>query len=331
MTDAVRFADIFRGDILESIHFGHAMVVNSAGEIVEGWGDAGKVILPRSSAKMIQALPLLESGAGKNLSSERLALACASHRGERIHVERINAWLSELGLTRDDLKCGPQTSRDEALAAEMIRSDTAVTREFNNCSGKHTGFLMLSQHLNADLEYVDPEHPVQRSVKEAFEGVTDETSPGYGIDGCSAPNFACTMKGLAYAMAGYASADGKSGVRAKAQVALRDAMIAHPELVAGSGSACTELMEAASEPFAVKTGAEGVYIAILPKQQLGVALKIQDGATRAAEIAIAAILVRLGVLDPEHPVVARYLNRPILNWDGLVTGSEKPSAILLAH
>lgn len=326
MSQPVPLVEILRGDMVESRHRGHAVVVNGAGEVLEHWGDPDKVILPRSSAKMLQALPLLESGAGAALSGERLALACASHSGEERHVSRVATWLSDLGLDEGALICGPQASRDRELRHRMIRAGEKPTRIHNNCSGKHAGFLTLARHLGADLDYVDPDNPVQRAVRAAIEEVCGETSPGFGIDGCSAPNFAVTLKGLARGMAGFAGAGQGSGARGQAMAALRDAMIAHPRLVSGEGRACAVLMEAAGGRAAVKTGAEGVFVAILPEQKLGIALKIEDGATRAAEVAIAALLARLGVIDAAHPM----LNRPIRNWDGLVTGVERPVATL-AH
>ena len=316
--------EIIRGPFVESRHFGHAVIANAAGEVLEHWGDPEKVILPRSSAKMLQALPLMESGAGARLTGEQLALACASHSGEKRHVTRVAAWLADLGLGEDDLICGPQASRDRALRQAMIRAGEAPGRLYNNCSGKHAGFLTLAQHLGADLNYVAQENPVQKAVRAAFEEVCGEASPGFGIDGCSAPNFAVSLGGLAGGMARFASAGAGSGVRDSAMAALRDAMIAYPGLVSGEGRACAILMEAAGGKAAVKTGAEGVFVAILPAQKLGIALKIEDGATRAAEVAIAALLARLGVIDAAHPM----LNRPIRNWDGLVTGVERPVATL---
>jgi L-asparaginase II len=324
MPDATVLAEVFRGPLLESVHLGHAVIARPDGSIVESWGDPDHVTYPRSSAKMIQALPLMESGAGTHLTSEQLALACASHSGERRHVEKVARWLADLGLDEHALCCGPQESRDEELARAMIRHGEPVTRLFNNCSGKHAGFLTLTKALGAGPDYVDPDHPVQTRVKAAFEEVTGLDSPCHGIDGCSAPNFATTIRGLARAMAQFAEATGG------AKAVLRDAMIAHPELVSGRGRACAALMQAAREPVAIKTGAEGVFIGILPKQHLGIALKVGDGATRASEAAIAALLVRLGAADAANPTVARYLDMPLSNWDGLVVGAVRPSPELLA-
>jgi L-asparaginase II len=176
---------------------------------------------------------------------------------------------------------------------------------------------------------VDPGHPVQAAVREAFETMTGLRSPGFGIDGCSAPNFATTLQGLGRAMARFAAArDGGMSVRERAAARLVRAMLAHPDLVAGEERACTDLMRAMGGKVAVKTGAEGVFIAILPEQGLGVTVKCADGATRAAEAVVAAILVRLGVLEAEHPVAARLMRGPITNRRGLSVGEIRVAAAL---
>lgn len=326
--NAVPMVEIHRGPVVESLHCGHAVICDSGGQIRGSWGDPGAVVLPRSSAKMIQALPLVSSGAARaaGLGPDRLALSCASHQGAPLHAGLVRDWLADRGLSEEDLICGPQPSRDKELRLSMIRDGQVPGRVLNNCSGKHTGFLTLAQHLKAGLDYVDPGHPVQLACREAFEEVTGETSPGFGIDGCSAPNYATTMTGMARAMAFFAAAAGQGDAQSRAAAALVEAMMAHPMLVAGEGRACTLLMQAATEPVAIKTGAEGYFVAILPARGLGVAVKIADGATRASECVIAALLVRLGVLEAGHPDVARFLNPPVRNWDGLVVGEIRPVA-----
>ncbi|SDY58687.1 asparaginase [Citreimonas salinaria] len=323
--------EIHRGPLAESVHAGHAVICDDTGAVHQAWGDPDAVVLPRSSAKMIQALPLVASGAADafGIDPRRLALACASHQGAPIHVDAVNAWLAELGLDDDALRCGAQGTRDPDLKLAMIRAGESPCQVHNNCSGKHAGFLTLTKHLGAGPEYVEPDHPVQRACLEAFETVTDEVSPGFGIDGCSAPNFAGSMTGMARAMAWFATAHTRDDALSKAAARLVEAMIAHPEMVAGEGRACTRLMRAAREPVALKTGAEGFFIAILPQRGLGVALKITDGATRAAECTIAAILVRLGVLNAADPEVKAFLNPEIRNWRGLLTGEIRPSTDLL--
>lgn len=331
MTNPVVMSEIWRGTLLESVHRGHAVICEAGGEIVQAWGDPTAVILPRSSAKMIQALPLIESGAAEalHLSTGRLALSCASHTGSYDHTNAVKTWLADLGLAEGDLRCGADMPEDSHAHDSLIRAFEEPNQYHNNCSGKHAGFLTLTQHLKAGPEYIDPAHPVQKACLEAFESVTGEASPGHAIDGCSAPNFMTSLQGMARAMAYFAAAKEGWDTRQTAARRLWQAMVAYPELVAGEGCACTELMRACSEPVAVKTGAEAFYIAIIPGRKLGVALKIVDGGTRGAECAIAAILVKLGVLHADHPVTQKFLNVPITNCRGKTVGMIKPAATLL--
>ncbi|MCA0271193.1 MAG: asparaginase [Proteobacteria bacterium] len=317
--------ELWRGGMLESVHAGHAVICDEKGEIVEAWGDPKAVIFPRSSCKMLQALPLLDSGAAERfgLTEAQLALACASHNGAHIHTDAVSDWLGGIGLAEPDLRCGPQMPDDPPARKELTCSDTAPCQLHNNCSGKHAGFLTLTRHLGAGPEYVEPDHAVQKAVRQAFEEATGEASPGYGIDGCSAPNFATSVHGLARAMAGFAVANPDGSARDRAASRLWRAMTAYPELVAGEGRACTNLMRAMGGKVAVKTGAEAVFVAILPEQKRGIALKILDGGTRASEAAITSLLVRLGALEAGHPVVGQYLTDPIRSRRGIVAGATR--------
>lgn len=321
MTQPVSFLEIWRGGYLESQHLGHAVVCDARGEIVEAWGDPGAIIFPRSSCKILQALPLVESGAADaaGLSERHLAIACASHQGAAIHTDLVGSWLSELGLGDDDLRCGAQKPSDEAAAHDLVRRDQSPCQMHNNCSGKHSGFLTLSQHLRGGPDYVELDHPVQLAVKDAFEQTTGMAAQGHGIDGCSAPNFRTSVQGLARAMAKMAAPSGGS-TRDLAAQRLVQAAMTFPELVAGEGRACTELMRAAKGKAAIKTGAEAVFVGILPEKGLGIALKIADGTTRAAEAAIAGLLVKYGAVDRDDPMVQKRLYGPIKNWRGMTTG-----------
>lgn len=330
MTQPVPMTEIWRGDILESQHNGHAVVCNGAGEIVDSWGDANKIVLPRSSSKMIQALPLIESGAADaaGLSPKQLALACASHNASEIHNTAVNDWLTTLGFSDDDFRCGPEEPRDIDVNTARIRCDGPVCQVHNNCSGKHSGFLTLTKHLSAGPDYIDPAHPIQRMIEATFEEVTQANHAGFVIDGCSAPNHATSLRNMARAMAFFATAKEGGGTRETAAARLRNAMAQHPDYVAGETRACTKLMRAMGHKVAIKTGAEGYYVAMLPEQGLGIALKIADGTTRAAECTIAALLVKYGALDPAHPVVGDYIDAPIRNRRNVTTGYMRPTAAL---
>jgi len=323
---ATALIELWRGDLLESRHLGHAVVCGPQGaEMV--WGDAAAVVFPRSSCKMVQALPLIESGAAQaaGLGPRQLALSCASHSGARIHTEAVGDWLAGLGMGEADLRCGSHLPFDPVENKRLVCTPEAPCQLHNNCSGKHAGFLTLNRHLKGGPDYVEIDHPVQRAVRAAFEEVTGEAAQGWGIDGCSAPNFACTLEGLARAMQFFAAARPETSLRQGAAAQLVEAMTAFPELVAGEGRACTKLMRAMGGKVAVKTGAEGVFVAILPEQKRGVALKITDGASRASEAAITALLVHLGALEASHPVVAELIPPISRNWRGLATGGMRVS------
>lgn len=318
---AVPVLEIWRGGLLECTHLGHAVICDSKG-IVESWGNPQAVIFPRSSAKMLQALPLLETGAAdaRGLSQAHLALACASHRGAHVHVDLAGRWLADLGLAESDLRCGAHEPGDLTERNRLVEAHEKPCQLHNNCSGKHSGFLTVTQHLKAGPEYVEIDHPLQRAVRAATEEVTGETVAGWGVDGCSAPNFAMSVEGLARAMAKYATAREGHGAREDAMHRLTRAMAAHPHLIAGEGETCTELMRAMEGRVAIKGGAEAVYVAIVPEKGLGIALKIVDGGYRAAEAAIAALLAKLGVLDAAHPAAVKRTAGVQRNWRGLETG-----------
>lgn len=355
MTDAPNpvLAEIWRGDLLECVHRGTAVVARASGEIVEAWGDPARVVLPRSACKMLQALPLVESGAADaaGLGARHLALACASHQGAAVHVGLAANWLREVGLAEADLRCGAHKPNDREERVALARAGAAPTQLHNNCSGKHCGMLTLNRHLGGDPEYLDIDHPVQVAIRAAIAEVAGEEPAGHAIDGCSAPNFALSLGAFATALARFADPSGLGGRRGEAAERLTEAMRLHPELVAGEGRACTALMRAGTEAehrdptaaqqakgftginrriarFAVKTGAEGVFAAILPEKGLGIALKIDDGATRGSEAAMAALLARHGALEPDDPAVTALAAAPQRNWRGIETGSVRAHASL---
>lgn len=332
MDGAVDLVELWRGGRLESVHRGHVAVMSADGELLDSIGKADTLMYPRSSCKMVQALPLVESGAAAGLSQKQLAVACASHNGATIHKDVVEHWLSDMQLTESDLRCGPQPPRDPEQREGLIRAHEQPCQVHNNCSGKHAGFLELSRYLaktsQPDPEYIDPNHAVQLAVRAAFEDVTQETSPGYGIDGCSAPNFATSLTGLARAMASFAGAEGQPGARPAAMRQLIAAMIAHPELIGGEGRCCTELMRACGGKAAIKVGAEAVYVAILPERRIGIALKIADGGLRAAEVTMATLLVRYGALAADHPTALQYTQRKEVNWRGVEAAEFRQSAAL---
>lgn len=324
-------AEIWRGGLLECVHRGTAAICRPDGEVVAAWGDPERVILPRSSCKMIQALPLVDSGAADKagLTERHLALACASHSGAEVHTGLATGWLGLLGLGEADLRCGPQVPEDEEARHALYREQRAPGQIHNNCSGKHAGMLTLNRHLRGGAEYVEPDHPVQQAIRAATAETARQEVSRYAVDGCSAPNFALTLRGLATAMAGYARPEEAfTGSRASAAARLRDAMMAHPVLVAGEGRYSTEMMRTLAGRAAIKSGAEGVLIAILPREGLGIAVKVDDGAGRGAQAAMTALLARCGTLDRGAPAYTRWANAPLLNRRGIDCGRVRAAAAL---
>ena len=314
--------EVTRGDLVESIHRGAIAIADADGAIVWSIGETETPVYPRSSLKPIQALPLVESGAAEafGLSDEEIALACASHSGEPMHTTRVAAWLERIGCTAEDLICGAHPPRYEPVAAEMIRRGEKPTRVYNNCSGKHTGFLTVARHWDVSVKgYERVDHPVQQAVAAHLRALSGVEDLPWGVDGCAAPNFALPLSGFARALAKLA------GHRTPGAGRILRAMMAHPELVAGTGRACTVLMRGANGAAAVKTGAEGVFAAMIPKRGLGIALKIDDGAGRAAECAIATLLVALGI-----PGAGAMVTTPVLNTRGATVGERRPAEALRA-
>ncbi len=324
--------EVSRGEVVESRHAVDAAIVDAEGAVHTVWGAIERPIYPRSATKPIQALPLIESGGAEafDLGDSEIALAAASHAGEPVHVETVLAWLRRLGLAEADLECGGHWPRNQAIFEALIRADTALGPARNNCSGKHTGMLSHAVHLgDATQGYVRPEHPVQQRVARALAEICDvdlATLPR-GVDGCSIPTFAIPLRNLALGMARFANPDGLAADRARACRRIAEAMWAAPYMVAGMDRCCTAVLQACQGRVVAKTGAEGVYMAGLPGQGLGIALKARDGAGRASEVALLALLDHLGVLDEAACAALAPFRRPeIANVRGTVVGALRPAA-----
>jgi L-asparaginase II len=270
-------------------------------------------------------LPLIEEGAADRfgLSDGELALACASHSGEAAHVAGVERMLAKAGLNPSDLRCGAHWPIAQSAAAAVARSG-APSPLHNNCSGKHAGFLCVARALGVDHEeYWRPEHPVQRLVRTVLEDFTGDSldEACCAVDGCSVPTWAVPLRRLAHGFARFGTAQGISAARARAAARLRQACAKAPWFVAGTGRLCTDLMELFGERVFVKTGAEGVYCAALPQQGLGIALKCDDGASRAAQAIMAAVIARfLPLAANERAALLRCVEPSLRNWNGFEVG-----------
>lgn len=320
--------EVTRGPVVESRHEGIAAVVKADGTIVGSWGDVDAAILPRSANKPIQAMAFVESGAVERfgLGDEHIALACASHTGETRHVETVRAWLAKVGLGEADLECGTHAPRLQTIIESLARANQLPTPAFNNCSGKHSGFLTTAVTYGEPTKgYISYDHPVQKRLRLVMTDLCGVDADGFrhGTDGCGIPTLATPLRRLAQAMASMADPSRLSSKHADAAARIRKAMNAEPFMVAGSGRFCTRVNQAAPGVIQVKTGAEGVFCGMLPTLGLGVAVKMWDGATRASEVAMAALLDHLGVLPADRR--DEILHPPVKNVVGLLVGEMRPA------
>ena len=326
--------EVLRGATVESRHRGAVAVVDADGGVALGIGDVERPVFPRSAVKAIQALPLVESGAADafGFGPRELALACASHSGEKEHAALAAAMLAKAGLDESALECGAHWPTRQEAALDLAAGGKTPSPLHNNCSGKHAGFLCTCRHVGLDHRgYVSAGHGAQQAVREAMEAVTGAAHAvsACGTDGCSIPTYAVPLKNLAHGFARMATGHGLAPVRARAARRLLDACMAEPFLVAGSGRLDTRLMLAAGGRVMVKVGAEGVYCGAVPELGLGIALKCDDGAVRAAEVMAAAVLQRLLAGDPALAAAFGDMARPALrNWNGIKVGALRPTPAL---
>jgi L-asparaginase II len=322
--------EVLRGDRVESVHRGAVAVCDEAGKLLIEIGDVSQAVFPRSAVKSIQALPLVESGAAEafGFGDRQLALACASHRGEPAHAELAAEMLAAAGHEESALECGAHWPFNQDAMLALARSGQTPSQLHNNCSGKHSGFVCTCAHLKLDHRgYVGFDHPMQGLIREAMQDVTgavhDEQNSA--IDGCSIPTHAIPISSLAFGFARMATGKGLSPDRAKAAKGLFAACMAEPFYVSGSDVADLPLVQAAPGRIFLKSGAEGVYCAALPELGLGIALKCDDGAGRAGEAMVAAVLARLLASDEALSAKLADMARPVVpSRRGVAVGRIRP-------
>lgn len=292
--------EVTRGEWVESSHRVHVALVDASGDVRARAGEPERHIFARSAVKPVQALPLVDDGvvSALGLTEEELALCCASHNAEPRHVEMAASILRKAGLDESALACGPHPPYHEPTARAMMAAGREPGRIHNNCSGKHAGMLALARHHGWPTDgYERPDHPVQRRMLEEVARWTGVPASDVrqATDGCGVVTFGVPLRGLALAFARLGSQAGAEPWSAPGRIVA--AMTAHPFFVAGTGRLCTELIGVADGRLVAKTGAEGVYVAGMPAEGLGLALKVEDGARRASEPALLAMLHALGVLS----------------------------------
>jgi L-asparaginase II len=342
--------ELRRGSVVESRHRVHAAVVDDEGRLVARAGDPDLITFWRSAAKPFQAMPLVVDGAADRfgLTREELALCCASHSSEPGQVALVRDFLAKIGCSERDLLCGPHTPLSPAVAKDYEARGVRLTAVSSNCSGKHTGMLALARHHDWPIaEYTRPDHPVQQRCLTEISRWTGVPAShlGVAVDGCGVPCFALGLREMARAYAGLGRGERREGRAADTMAAghgsehlpspfspdsrgaarIVEAMLRHPELVAGEGRACTDLMRAHPGRVIVKVGAEGVYSGLLLREGWGLALKIEDGHSAAAELAVTAVLSQLGL----RPQPAHLDSRDVTNSRGQTVGQLRVSGELV--
>jgi len=323
--------DEVRGGVVETRHRVHAAVVDRSGRIVAQAGDPELVTFWRSGAKPFQALPLVVDGVADHfgITGAELAICCASHSSEPAQVQLVRDLLAKIGCSERDLLCGPHPPLSAAVAQDYTTRGVRVTAVYSNCSGNHAAMLALARHHGWPVEfYTRVEHPVQQrclAAVSAWTGVPRH-SVGTAVDGCGVVCFALPLRNMAWAYARLSNAErGMANAELMSEPSFRipnsafrivEALLRHPDLIAGEGRPCTEMMRAHPGRVVAKAGAAGVYCGLLTREGYGIALKIEDGHGDAAVLAMSAILAELGV----RPQPEALGSRPIVNTRGETVG-----------
>ena len=316
----------YRGELVDQVHGGHIAVTDHTGRLLWKLGDPERLTFARSSAKPIQAVPVAESGALEHygITQRELAVICASHNGEPFHIEAVESILRKAGLSPSDLHCGAEYPM--YVPAEDALKLAGVPRApiYCDCSGKHAGMLITARHLGEPLEnYISPDHPVQRRILSVFADMcgVEESEVRLAVDGCGVPVHALPLSRLAQGYARMSLPSLFDPARAAAVRRVTSAMTAHPEMVAGSERICTQLMAAFGERLFCKSGASAFYAVGLRDRGIGIALKMEDGASSIVPYAILSVLTQLGVITPEEACsLPSFQDRNLFNYDHAVVG-----------
>ena len=311
-----------RGRTVECVHYGSVAVCDRDGNLVAGLGEPGALNFARSTLKPLQALPFVEDGGPQRFGfgSHEVALMCASHSGEAVHVAVVRAMLKRIGARETDLQCGSHPPRYYSAAGIAVPPGGRYGPVFHNCSGKHTGFLAYCRlHGHGLAGYLSPEAALQVRIRNTVQRFAGTDPVESGIDGCSAPNFALPLARLAQAYARIASGDGA------ALAALRFSMLRHPDLVSGTARFDLAVAQSGAGDWIAKAGADGVQAVGICSRGLGIAVRIADGDARAVHTVTVEVLHRLGLLPrpADSPLAAMF--RPALaNYAGLRVGALLP-------
>ena len=313
---------VMRGDFIESMHVAYAVVVDGDGQIVKNWGDPDYLTCVRSALKPFQASAAVSAGAtdAAGFTSAELALMCASHNGEEIHIQTAKEMLEKLGYDMSYYECGSHAPYDRKSKIELIKNSQEPTPLHNNCSGKHAGMLCLTKYLKADpAGYTNVEHPVQQAIMKQVMKFSELEDFPLAVDGCSAPVPFMTLYNIALMYQKLASVDHED------LSPLYDAMVSNPMLVAGTDRFDTDFIEAMKGHAVTKVGGEAIRGIGFRKDDgsvLGIAIKMLDGNQRCVPSVALAVLENLKLLTSAVlEKLKKYSNITLKNHRLLEVGS----------
>lgn len=326
---------VYRGQYVESTHTIHIAVVNKEGKLLYFYGNPHRLTFPRSAMKPFQAIPLLETGAKKswNYSAQDLALSCASHTGEEFHRKHVLDILKRIGLNEEALQCGTHTPWNIRSYKKLLQEGEDVTPAYHNCSGKHSSMLTTAVHMQEDIHtYRNINHPVQQRILAVIADIceTPKESIGLSVDGCGVPVHQLSLDKAALGYAKLAKPEGiVEGNRREFLLEIRNAMMKYPEMVAGTNRFDTDIMKAYDGKIVSKTGAEAVQCIGLVENGIGIAIKVEDGGTRAVNVASMEVLNQLGMKnDGIFAHLSEYVHAPVYNARREVIGSIEANFVL---
>ena len=314
-----------RNGFCESSHQVDVAVCGADGEVVLGLGNVESVIFPRSAMKPLQAIALVEvlqrSTGVEQISDSEVALICSSHNGETLHVNAVKDLLGKFNFDIDDLICGAHWSMNEETMVSQVRSLEAPHQVHNNCSGKHAGMMILSKLLSGKtVGYEKLSCDAQQRILGTLESMTGVDLMRYtvGIDGCGAPVFSAPLGNWARAFALFAGGGELPDKRTDACLRIRKSIASNPFYVAGKDRSCSVVNSAYGEAITVKIGAEGVYSAAFHELGLGAMIKVRDGNRRGAEVALGAVIQKLGYQI--YDTLSDFFQPTLRNWAGEAVG-----------
>ncbi len=318
----VPLAVVTRGNAPEYVHYGSVVVVDARGTHVASVGDARGINFTRSSLKPLQALPFIEDDgpARFGFDSQAVALMCASHGGEAIHIATAQKMLDAIDASEADLQCGCHVPNYFSHVGQTAPAGVRWNQLFHNCSGKHAGFLAYCRLHGKPLKsYLDPDSPLQARVRATVQRFAGNRALPMGIDGCSAPNYALPLDAIAHTFCRLALGE------TPALDALRFAMTRHPDLVSGTAAGDLALMQAGRGDWVAKIGAQDLQAVGIRSKGIGIAVRIADGDRQALMATTVEVLQQLQLIDDVSGTpLAQYARPRIKNHRGIVTGELVP-------